>query len=423
MHKLSILVKQSLKNKMFKKSFVLYTILVYAIIVFISCLPMILINFNKSSDIEVEIYSTNDVVAEAYHQLLSSSGDVFTSSYVFTVDDVLPSEIEGSSYEAIINLDDMTIYTLESSTISDTDMLIFNSLYQTILQQQLALEYQVDPNYIKDLNTMPTFTSEAVLVEENAPANDKAYALHVIIMIPLFILIMVVTQIVSMEISEEKTSRAMEIMLSSITSKTHMISKVISATVFLIVQVFTMGLGVITGLAINIYFLGNKEGAVDGNVSEIVEQVKAIIFSTEFLTYFIFVVVMLIITVITYVILIATFTSTVNSIEDVSKIQTPVMLIMVAGFYYMIFATQFANLEQLSMVLGLLPLFNIMLAPLLYITGVVSVTYLLVSTIIALIFMVIIFLIVQKPYKFGLLNYSSESSFKVLKKAFFSNKV
>lgn len=423
MHKLNILVKQSLKNKMFKKSFILYTILVYAIIVFISCLPMILINFNKSSDIEVEIYASNEMAAEAYYQLLEASGDVFTSSYVFTVDDVAPSEIEGSSYEAIIDIEDMMIYTLESSTISDTDMLIFNSLYQSLLQQQLALEYQVDPNYIKDLNSMPTFTSQAVVVDENTPKNDKAYALHIIIMIPLFILIMVVTQIVSMEISEEKTSRAMEIMLSSITSKTHMISKVISATVFLIVQVFTMGLGVITGLAINIYYIGNKATTNDETVSDVVTQAKEIIFSPEFVTYFIFVVVMLIITVITYVILIATFTSTVNSIEDVSKIQTPVMLIMVAGFYYMIFATQFANLEPLSMILGLLPLFNIMIAPLLYITGVVGGTYLIVSTTIALLFMVVVFLIVQKPYKYGLLNYSSESSFKVLKKAFFSNKV
>ena len=85
----------------------------------------------------------------------------------------------------------------------------------------------------------PVEITETVLNEEdqsNETKQNVGSIVTTILIIPFFILIVTMVQMLGAEINDEKTSRGMEIIISSVPAKTHFLSKVVAAISYVLIQ-------------------------------------------------------------------------------------------------------------------------------------------------------------------------------------------
>ncbi|MGL5021553.1 MAG: hypothetical protein ACRC5R_05990, partial [Mycoplasmatales bacterium] len=127
-------------------------------------------------------------------------------------------------------------------------------------------------------------------------------------------------------------------------------------------------------------------------------------------------VIFLLLAICLYSILISLLAANVTSSEDIQKISTPLMLVLIAGFYYSLFSITFPGLESINIVIGMIPLYNVMMAPMLYLSGTVGNLYMIINIVISITTIVLVFYFSQNKYKNGLLNYSSEKRKNIFSK-------
>ena len=131
-----------------------------------------------------------------------------------------------------------------------------------------------------------------------------------------------------------------------------------------------------------------------------------------------FILLLIVFSFISYAILAGVLASMTTSIEDFQQLQTPIMLLIMVGYYLAIMASQFEGALFIKIV-SYLPMLSFLLSPVLFILGQISIFELAISTVITAIFTWIIFNYGLRIYKVGILNYSSS---KLWKKMFHSLK-
>ena len=216
--------------------------------------------------------------------------------------------------------------------------------------------------------------------------------------LPFFFLIVTLVQMIGAEINEEKTNKSMEIIISNVSAKDHLISKIVSCTAFILIQVLMFGLFILLANIVKNNtpqvmtdtgaFLKN---AFDGLVTpEIISMIVRII--PILIVFFI-------LTLITYALLAGVLASMTTNIDDFQQLQTPLMLIVSIGFYLGIIAVIFEGSTFIK-VMSYIPLISFLLSPSLYMLNQISIISVVISTIIQGIFMIIV-------YKYGM-NDSAE---------------
>ena len=111
-----------------------------------------------------------------------------------------------------------------------------------------------------------------------------------------------------------------------------------------------------------------------------------------------------------------------TNMEDFSQIQTPIMLVLLAGYYLAIMAGMFDG-STFIRVLSYVPFLSCLIAPSLYIIGQTTMIDVIVSI---FILVLTIFLMTKyglKVYKIGILNYSNEKIWTRFAKAIKSKDV
>ena len=105
---------------------------------------------------------------------------------------------------------------------------------------------------------------------------------------------------------------------------------------------------------------------------------------------------------------------TVN-IEDFNQLQTPIMLISVAGYYLAITASMF-NGSTFIHIASYIPFLSSFLSPTLYIIGEITLPEMLLSIVIMILFIYILLKKGMKIYKNGILNYSNDKVWSRVRK-------
>ena len=140
---------------------------------------------------------------------------------IYEKDNTYKSNITSFKY-----VDAITIQMLTNSLNNiKTNILLSES---DIDPEELALIYEnmeIDRTYLSDE------------LDENYELMETIgnFLIPVFIM-PFFFLILLVTQMIGAEINEEKTSKSMEIIISSVSPKVHFLAKMITSNVYAILQ-------------------------------------------------------------------------------------------------------------------------------------------------------------------------------------------
>ncbi len=437
MKKFLYLTSYSIKKKLKSKSFLITNIVLFAILLIVTNLDSIVKlfggDFNESYEILV-LDNTDNCYEEFESSYLSVRNSIFESSSSVklrkedrTLEEIKEEIKENKNVLIVIDSDEekyIKAEVISAGFISATE-------YQPIVQAisntryKLALENSnIDKEELARLNQnveiKRTLLDNDKTSEEEA-ANQIVGALFPLMILPVFMIILFLTQIIGGEINEEKTTRSMEIIISNVSSKVHLFSHLIADNLFMFVQAILLAVyGFIGGLirtAIGGGILSNDiTNTTNGMVNEVIGAVEASGIVDKLSYVLPITLILIIVSIFLYSFLAAVLASMSTNLEDYQQVQTPIMTFSLASFYLSIMASLFEGSAFIKAV-SYVPLISFLLSPTLLIAGQITIIDSIISIVILVLFTIVSYRYGIRIYKVGLLNYSSDKIWKRMFKA------
>lgn len=317
-----------------------------------------------------------------------------------------------------LNLDDNL---LKAKVISDKK--IDSSVYQVIYQGLNATKQQVLMERLNlDTNTLALLSTSVdidrvVLSDKKSQDENMSLVMSTVfpsLILPFFMLIIFLVQMVGGEICEEKTTKSMEIIISNVSPKVHFLAKIVANNLFVLLQALLL---FIYGLIA--FFISSRNGSLNipSEITSIWDSLSASGLINDIVSLLPMLLVLIILSFLAYSLLAGILASMTTNIEDFQQLQTPIVFILLAGYYLAIMAGMFQGSIFLK-IAGYIPLISCLLAPTLYIMGEISILDILIAIILLIGLLYLLIRYGMKIYKVGILNYSNEKVWSKFIKAF-----
>ncbi|MDE5538969.1 MAG: ABC transporter permease, partial [Bacilli bacterium] len=256
-------------------------------------------------------------------------------------------------------------------TVSRTTYEIINSTLNTLKSEIVLKTSGMTPEEIAKL-TSPITLKETVLNEkakDNQTKEEISAIITTVIIVPFFLLIVTMVQMLGAEINDEKTSRGMEVIISSIPAKSHFISKVLAAISYVLIQGgLLLSYSVIAVLLRKAFTSADAAVGVGSIVSDTIKMLSEAGIFTMLAQGAIPLIILFIVSFIAYAIVSATLASMTTNNEDFQQLQTPLMIMMLVGYYVALMAVVFDG-SIFIYIMAYIPLLSVMIAPTLYLMG------------------------------------------------------
>ena len=307
-----------------------------------------------------------------------------------------------------LNLDDNLLKAKVTS-----DKKIDSSVYQVIYQGLNATKQQVLMERLNlDDNTLALLSTNidikrVVLSDKKSQDENMSLVMSTVfpsLILPFFMLIIFLVQMVGGEICEEKTTKSMEIIISNVSPKVHLLAKIVANNLFVLLQALLL---FIYGLIA--FFISSRNGSLNipSEITSVWDSLSASGLINDIVSLLPFLLVLIILSFLAYSLLAGILASMTTNIEDFQQLQTPIVFILLAGYYLAIMAGMFQGSVFLK-IAGYIPLISCLLAPTLYIMGEISILDILIAIILLIGLLYLLIKYGMKVYKVGILNYSNE---------------
>lgn len=317
-----------------------------------------------------------------------------------------------------LNLDDNLLKAKVTS-----EKKIDSTIYQVIYQGLNATKQQVLMERLNlDTNTLALLSSNidierVVLSDKKSQDENMSLVMSTVfpsLILPFFMLIIFLVQMVGGEICEEKTTKSMEIIISNVSPKVHLLAKIVANNLFVILQALLL---FIYGLIA--FFISSRNGSLNipSEITSIWDSLSASGLISNIVSLLPVLLILIILSFLAYSLLAGILASMTTNIEDFQQLQAPIVFILLAGYYLAIMAGMFQGSAFLKIV-SYIPLISCLLAPTLYIMGEISLLDILIAIILLIGLLYLLINYGMKIYKVGILNYSNEKVWTRFVKAF-----
>ena len=238
-----------------------------------------------------------------------------------------------------------------------------------------------------------------------------------IIILPFFMLTLFLVQMIGAEVNDEKTTKAMEVIISNVSPKIHFFAKVIAGNLFVFMQGIL--LFIFAGVGFGVRKMVGGSSIANGLGAEVGKIVSGIMESNvgQNLLYIIpLTLLLMVLTFIAYSLLAGILASMTTNIEDFQQLQTPIIVISLIGYYLAMMAGVFKGALFIK-ILSFVPLISAILAPSLLILGQIGILEIVIAIFITIGFNYLLIKYGLRIYKVGILNYSSSDLWKKMFKA------
>ncbi|MBT2735204.1 ABC transporter permease [Bacillus sp. ISL-7] len=397
-------------NKLKTKSFIITTLLTVVIVLVLTNLSNIIDIFDKNDGKEMVVVldETGQLYKPLEKQVRSINKNIKLSLYEGSEAEA-EKAVEKGDYQGIILLsfNDEKLPEAQFKAMSIADSALFTDL-QTSLQQlktMLAASHiHLTPVQLQKLYEPVSF--EKIALEKNAKTEEELNQARGLVYVLLFIIyfsVIMYANMIAMEVATEKSSRVMEILISSVSPIKQMFAKIIGIGLLSLTQLAVF-------LSVGYFsFKQNMESLKEGffgvyGFGDIPGDtiVYAVIFFI--LGYFL------------YATLAAFLGSLVSRIEDVQQMITPMTMLVVAGFMIAMFGLGKPDAPFIT-ITSYIPFFTPMIMFLR--VGMLTIPVWEALLGIAILVTTIIFLAIfgARVYRGGVLMYGQSNSFKDIKKA------
>lgn len=415
------LTKVSLKKKIGSKWFVATNIILALVIIAIININSIVKFFGGDFSHNLTIYAVDNA---GVYDVFKSTIEALDEDKLLEVKlgksskEELSKNLKDNEVIVVLNEDDKEY--LKSEIISNET--IDNALYQIIISSLNSskstlgmIKSNVNPEILANISS-PATVGRTILSDQGSVDENMTIVMNSVfptLILPFFMLVVFLVQMVGGEICEEKTTRSMEIIISNVSPKMHLFSKVLASNIFVITQGALLIVFAFIGLLINKCVTGTSALTL---ISSLVGNLDLSILKDKLLVLVPAALILMLLSFLAYAILSGVLASMTVNIEDFNQLQTPVMLISVVGYYLSISASLF-NGSTLIHVLSYVPFLSAFLSPTLYIIGEVSLLDIIISIVVMILFIYILLKKGLKVYKNGILNYSTDKVWDRFKKS------
>lgn len=433
-NKLMFLIGEGIKRKVNTKTFKIVNIILILAIPILINIDTIIKFFGGDFDTATEVY-INDETNNLYDTFITTFEQ--TESFTISQTDIEFKKLEESKEDLendikedeskniilTIKSDEENILTAELTAYDEIDsgleqriLNTLNTIRMNIAIQQSNISAEELANIYKSVEISKVMLNTEY---DEAAENIKtfSYTLIPIFIIPFFLIVIFVIQMIGAEINEEKTSKSMEIIISSVSPKTHFISKMVTVNLFVLLQSILMLIYGAIGLIIRSKI--NGTGIIESfgiNLNQVGEMISTSSLLQEVILALPLIIILLVLSIIAYSLLAGILASMTTSIEDYQQLQTPMMILIMVGYYLALMASGFENATFIT-VFSIVPFISALLAPVLLIMGQIGITEIIVSIVLLVIVIGLFFKYGIRVYKVGILNYSTSKLWTKLFKA------
>lgn len=432
--KLKFLIKQSLNKKIKTKWFKAANIIIAIFIIGLANIDRIITLFGGDFEEKREVVVLDEVGAypifeEMFGQIADSLGEMknFEVKQENKSIEELKKDLSKEEDKIIVELkyDPINFVSTTLTSFDPIDTITYQLISTTLNQVKSSIVLTTSGLTEEEITslTSPVVIEKIVTNEsaEDAESKDMISAgLILVFIVPFFFLITMLTQMVGAEINDEKSTRGMEIIISNVSPKTHFISKITASTLFVVIQGSLLLLyGVIAYLIRSLLTASGTlevSSEIATQFSEIFNMIKETGVLDLLLRGLPFILILFVVSFLLYAILAGVLASMTTSIEDYQQLQTPLMIILVVGYYIAIMASQFDGALFIKIV-SYIPMLSFLVAPVIYMLGQTTLLELGLSTLISIVFCGLFFHYGLRIYKEGILNYSSSKLWKKIFKS------
>ncbi|MBD9098440.1 ABC transporter permease [bacterium] len=403
------LMKISFNKKLKSKWFIVINIILALALFALFNLNSIITFFGGEFDkpLKVLVYDKTNI---SYPYLKNNINTFALEDKKIVVNSINKEKKKLKDDEILISLN-LTDNLLKAKVTSNKkiDSSVYQVIYQglnTTKQQVLIEKLNLDANTLDLLSTNIDIKREVLSDKNNQDENMSLLMSTVFpsLILPFFMLIVFLVQMVGGEICEEKTTKSMEIIISNVSPKVHLLAKIIANNLFVLLQALLLFLyGLIA------FLISSRNGSLNipSEITSIWNSLSTSGLINDIVSLLPFLLVLIILSFLAYSLLAGILASMTTNIEDFQQLQTPIVFILLAGYYLAIMAGMFQGSTFLKIV-AYLPLISCLLAPTLYIMGEISILDISIAIILLIGLLYLLIKYGMKVYKVGILNYSNE---------------
>ncbi|GGF93946.1 hypothetical protein GCM10010912_43640 [Paenibacillus albidus] len=430
MNKMGTIIGFTFKNKAKTKSFMITTLILVLLLSIGMNIPYLIKVFQGEDKtggtagsgtqigVIAEEGSTALELLKAY-QLPEGLAQVTVNPYASADDPELKKALDEEQIEGYISLADTSAAGLSGVTYYSPDGDIDNDVkayLQNALQQvnaALIAGDKLTPEQIAAMNSPVEIGTQEVSPASGEAAQEEAppiinYVIVYVLLILFFMSIMMTGNMISAEVTSEKSSRIMEILITSASPLVQMFGKVIGIFLVGLLQIVIIAAAVAANLALP----HNATIMTDFNLDLGQLNVSLLAYGLVLyvLGYFLF------------ALMYAAVGSIVSRTEDLGQAVMPIMMLGFAAFYIPLFSI--SNADTLLVKIASYVPFTSPLTMLLRIgVGQVELWEILVSLAILLVSIVFFGWLAAKIYRTGVLMYGKRPTIKELRKAMKAYKI
>lgn len=406
-----IILSHTYLSKLKTKSFIITTLLTAFLIIGLTNMSKIIDFFNQDKDQKDRI-AVIDESGEMFNplkeQLKGNSSDIEIELYKGTAAEA-EKAVEKADYNGMLILSNnqelLPEATYKAMSIADSSLPTELEQHLQQLKTQLAAsQINLTQEQLSKLYEPVSFSK--IALEKNAKSEEELNQARGLVYVLLFIIyfaVLMYASMIAMEVATEKSSRVMEILISSVSPVKQMFAKIIGIALLSLTQ-----MGII--LLVGFYFVKNNIDSMQGGFFEFFG------FSDVPLSTIIYALVFLLLGYFLYATLAAFLGSLVSRIEDVQQMIMPMTMLVVAGFMIAMFGLGEPD-KSFVTIASYIPFFT----PMLMFMRVGMLTLPVWEPILGIAILIITIIILAifgaRVYKGGVLMYGKSNSFKDIKKA------
>jgi ABC-2 type transport system permease protein len=410
MNKFWIILFHTYLNKLKTKSFLVTTLLTVVITLGLTNMSNIIEVFDKGGDKEkVAVLDETGQLYEPLKEQISTLNKNLQLKEFDGTEKEAEKAVEEGEYVGIVELryDAEQLPEATYKAMSVADSAIFTDLQSGLQQMKTMLaasKINLTPEQLQQLYEPVSF--EKIALEENAKTEEELNQARGLVYVLLFVIyfaVIMYASMIAMEVATEKSSRVMEILISSVSPIKQMFAKILGIGLLSLTQLAVL-------LSVGYFSIKRNLSSLEGGFFD------SFGFGNISLSTISYAVIFFILGYFLYATLAAFLGSLVSRIEDVQQMITPMTLLVVAGFMIAMFGLGKPD-SPFIVITSYIPFFTPMIMFLR--VGMLNIPVWEAALAIAILVGTIIFLAVfgARVYRGGVLMYGKSNSFKDIKKA------
>lgn len=341
MNQFKTILAFELKNYVKNKVFVGITLVLVLIIAIVMNIPRITAMFESEEaaapeDRPVMLVQgqTSGQTAQLLQPFSLSFGDYQVQGTEESLDTIREKIVSGE-VECAFVLDSLTSYTyyVGNLTMYDANTAIADEVLRELYRMSAMADHGMTPDQIQQVMNVQI---DSQISAQGKDQMENYFYTYIMIM-ALYMVILLYGQMVTTNVATEKSSRAMEVLITSARPTSMMFGKVIASCLAGLIQLVTVFGTAVVMYKLNASFWG--ENSIVDSIFNIPPDLLVYMLVFFILGFFI------------YAFMFGAIGSTVSKLEDVNTAVMPLTFLFVIGFMVVLFSMTSGSVDNIAMVI------------------------------------------------------------------------